>query len=225
LKYYQQLSNASIDVKISETSLTQLAKANIFKMSDLFTSLGSGTGDSGSFAFLAETMSSKGTTTSANRLIIQQAFADTASIADPTIQAYMQFISSLVMTNHLLASAVGADGKLTASDIVQNPTACIATNGICVDGSSPCDKPPVSSLDDTQAPDVTDLSTSSNWNTAPSITKIIKAADAANTASGTLFGGGTGGGLGSIFKDIIDNAGASECQKRYGIVFALFSGN
>ncbi len=228
LDYYKQLSNSFIDVKISETSLTNLANKNIFKMSDLFISLGSDTGNAGSFSFLSETIAIRGKITAADRAIIQNAYADSSLITNETIRNYMQFITSLVMTNHLLASSVGADGKLTASDIVKNPSVCLRVGNVNCNRVE-CEKPDGSALVDSSElfphDDADSIATQTNWETNPSIGKVIVAASAANDASNILFGGGSGGGIGEIFKKIKENPGTSDCQKRYGVLNALFSEN
>jgi hypothetical protein len=220
LEYYQQLSGF-VDEKISETSLTNLANSNIFKMSDLIESLGSGTGGTSSFSFLAETLATRGKTTSADRLTIQKAYADAANIQDSTLKSYMQFISALIMTNHLLASAVGADGKLTASDIVSSPTACNTSTCVGAGEIAKCEKPSSSSLLDKLGSDAGILGTASNWDTDPSIEKVIQAAIAANDASTILFSSGnTSTGLGDVF-NTLSNAGANDCFKRRAIISAL----
>ncbi len=232
LEYYKQLPDSYIDIKVSETSLTNLASSNIFMMSDLFLSLGDSTGDSGSFTFLSETMATRGKTSSADRLTIQKAYADSNNITNETIRAYMQFITSLVMANHLLASSVGADGKFRSSDLVKNPTACFNAGVGCM--PSDCEKPDGSELVDSTdlfpANDVdinspSPLSDSTNWESSPTIGKVIAAAIEANKASDALFGEGSGGGIGQIFKKIKENPNTSDCQKRYGVLNALFSNN
>jgi hypothetical protein len=222
--YYQALSNSYADVKVSETSLTTLGENNIFFMADLFEALGSGTGGANSLVTLAETLAARSKTDATTRTTIQTIYANEAAITDSTLKAYSQLISSLSMFSSLLASAVGADGKLTASDIVIDPTACKAAN-CTTTVTTECNMPVGSSLVNEDASEVTDLATSTNWNSSNSISKIKFAASAADTAVSTLTSssgsgifsalnalGGLGGGA---------TAAAARCS-RQALITTLF---
>ncbi len=226
LEYYQQVSGFN-DQKNSEISLTNLANANLFKMGDLFETLGSGTGSSSTFTGMAEILASRGKTSGADRLVIQKAYADAASITEPTLQAYIRFISAMTMMNQVLASAVGADGVLTASDIVQSPIDC--RTEVCTATPTSCVKPGSSQLEDNLAgSEAGSLSNASNWNGSASIIKAISAATAANSASDTLFGDSNDNGLGNVFNQLNDIGNGEgdaikACLQRKALLTALFN--
>ena len=180
---YSALSTSSNDVKVSELSFTVLREQNIFSISDLVASLGSNRGDQTTFINLAQLMASRGKTDGATRTVIQAQYLANASVNDPNLRAFMQLMVATAMFTEILSTAVGTDGVLTASDIVDaaNVTACKnASFPIC----TPC-----TSTAKTLAnisPDVTDLSTATNWSTAGSFTKLQVAATAAANQLGTL---------------------------------------
>jgi len=197
--YYQALSNSYLDVKVSETSLTTLEENNIFFMADLFESLGSGTGGASSVIALAETLAARGITTATNRTTIQSTFQNDLAISDSTLKAYSQFISSVAMLSTLLASSVGADGKLTASDLATNATVCKTKDVSSCAAASECDNG--GGMLDAAASEITEASgigVATNWDTAVSAVKFRAAANDANNASTTLTGSNGGGIFGAI---------------------------
>ncbi len=234
LEYYQQISVES-DQKVSELSLTNLANANLFKMSDLIESLGSGTGGINSFAFMAETLASRGKTTGADRAIIQKAYADAStSINEPTLRAYIQFVASMAMMNQVLASAVGTDGQLTAADIASDPVACRNSNcGVGGGNDTDCDS---NNNFRTVVPGAetevnSNMELANNWSGSPTVKKALIAATAANTASIALFGSANNNGIGGVFYDIITepNNGVTDqqigCFQRKALLTVLFPNN
>lgn len=221
LEYYQQISVDS-DQKISELSMARLADANLFKTSDLIESLGSGTGGANSFLAMAETLASRGKTAASQRVTIQAEYAKASSISEPTLRAYMQFITAMTMMNQVLSSAVGADGQLTASDIVTNPTLCRSST--CAVAADCTNSNLVETAGGTEIGtfNQTAMDSATNWDSTPSLNKVIAAANVANAASVILFGAGNNNGLGQIF-DNLDGLGASgECLKRKTLINTLF---
>ena len=211
--YYQALSNSYIDIKISESSLATLGENNIFFMSDLFESLGTGTGGTTSIISLAEKLAARGITTAANRTTIQTVYQNESAISDTTLKAYSHFISATAMLSSLLASSVGADGKLTASDLAVNASVCKSKNNSNCAAASECDNG--GGMIDAATSEITEISgisVSSNWDTAVSAIKFRAAATDANTASGILVGS-SGGGIFGAISGLGTVVGATDSQK------------
>lgn len=137
-EYYQKISNGSYDAKMSEGSLVMLAENNIFFMSDLISSLGSGIGGASSLIALAQTFRSRDKTDSTTFTIIQRTYGRTLWISEPTLKAYYRFISSLAMMSAVLAGPVGPDGVLTASDLAATPSTCKGLNAATCAASATC---------------------------------------------------------------------------------------
>jgi hypothetical protein len=153
---------------------------------------------------------------------IQAEYAKASSISEPTLKAYMQFITAMTMMNQVLSTAVGADGQLTASDIVTNPSLCRASN--CVVAADCTNSNLVESAGGSEIGSFnqTAMDSATNWDSTPSVNKVIGAANVANAASVILFGAGNNNGLGQIF-DNLDGLGASgECLKRKTLINTLF---
>jgi hypothetical protein len=216
------------DIKVNETSLATLAKANIFLMGDLIGSLGSGRGSGASFATMANTLAARGAGTAANRVIIQQTFADNGSITNTKLKAFSKFLSALSMANAILAETAGSDGILTAGDIVANPTACKVA-GTC-SGNPDCAQPGTSNvaLSDGHDPvaynsttDTGGLYASTNWGGNATLKKFISAAENANTEAGRFTGASGGSGIFSAINTLAGLGSSLEPCVRQQLVNTL----
>jgi hypothetical protein len=125
-EYYQKISNSAYDAKMHEGSLAILGENNIFFISDLISSLGSGVGGASSLITLAQTLRSRNKTNAATFEIIQNTYSRAALISDPTLRAFSQFISSVAMMSAVLGNPVGSDGILIESDLAATPATCKA---------------------------------------------------------------------------------------------------
>ncbi len=194
--YYQALSNSYADVKISESSLATLGENNIFFMADLFSALGSGTGNATTLITLAETAYARNKFDATSRTTIQTLYGNEASISDSTLKAYSQLITSLAMISNLLANGITSGGKLTAANIASDPTTCKAATTTCAVGSAcvcaACDAGTGTGIvngDNSAA----DMATSTNWSGVANWNKISASLSSANTAITTLTGSGSSG--------------------------------
>jgi len=185
-EYYNQLSDSENDTKLSELAFTEMAETDAFSIRDLITSLGSDRGGGNSFLKIAELMAGRGKTDGDTRAILQSAYASVGGIQNTDLKSFMQFITALGMFNEVLANAVGPDGVLTASDLAQNPSACILGGAPACASSSDCDNPGTN-LVNTIVGDVTSLD-SGDWTSGASLAKLQFAAAAAADALGNLSG-------------------------------------
>jgi hypothetical protein len=225
---YNALSSQYNDEKVSELGLTLLAQENIFSISDLVASLGDNLGSSASFAFLAVALQQRGVTGGAARTTIKQVYDSDSGITDDTkLLAFSRFIATLAMMNEVLANAVGANGTLTAADIVATPATCNSSNGTDIVA---CAAPAGTALtyDSNDHSAFTNAGTSgtADWSGPATIQKLITAAS--QTASEfSLFGtGNTNQSLLDAIQQISQyNAGVgtpvAEAQVRWGITTAL----
>jgi hypothetical protein len=172
-EYYQALSNSQADVKTSETILMQLAQNGFLSISDLVASLGSGRGNGTTIVNIANKLVVRGNTTGANRTTIQSLYTQAETITETNLKGYTKFMVAFAMLTQTLASAAGGDGLITDSDF-SSSSSC-RTNGSCAGG----DCAQGSSLLGTVASDGTlsNISTSTGWNTSPSLKKINEAAN------------------------------------------------
>ncbi len=212
---YNALSASFDDVKISETSLTIFAENNIFSISELVGSLGTNIGSASSFKTLAESLAQKGVTSGDYRTIIKTRYDADSSITDAKLKAFAKFIAALSMFNEVLANAVGADGSLTASDIVTaaNVTACKA--------GSACDPnctAPTGTAMTYNSSDTSDLtlatSTTNDWSGAATIQKLVKAASEAQTEMNIFAPTSTNQGLLKAIQDLASISGAEPCARK-----------
>ena len=181
---YAALSTSQNDVAVSETSFTNMAAQNIFSIQDLVASLGSNHGDQTTFINLTQLMAANGKTDVASTAFLQTQYTANAAIVDPSLRSFMQFLVSTAMFAQILSSAVGADGVLTASDLVDagNLTQCRnASNLLCTGCTSSA-----GTLNNTVATEPTSISVAANWNTAPTLSKLVIAASAAANTLSTL---------------------------------------
>jgi hypothetical protein len=187
LEHYQALSDSYADIRINESSLAQLAQAQVFSFSDLITSLGTSLGNGRTLSAMAELIASRNAATSSNRILIQQTYANNGSIAQGNtgskLRAFSRFISALSMYNAVLASAVGADGVLTASDI---------SAGDCANDINACG--PTANLPDTAGvgQDPSDLNSPTNWSSTPSMEMLWTALSAADSDAADFTGSQSG---------------------------------
>jgi hypothetical protein len=136
---------------------------------------------------MAELIASRNASTSASRLLIQQTYENNANIelSNPQskLRAFSRFISALSMYNTVLASAVGADGVLTASDI---------SAGECANDINVCG--PTANLPDTAGAgqDPSDLNSATNWSNTPSMEMLWTALSAAESDAADFAGSQSG---------------------------------
>ncbi len=225
LDHYRALSDSFADIRINEISLTQLAQAQVFSFADLISSLGTSLGNGRTFSSMAELIASRNVATAANRVLIQQTYANNSAIAQGNagskLRAFSRFISALAMYNTVLASAVGADGILTASDIVQDPTLCAADSNPATIPVS-CAEPSGTTMPDSSpGGSPSDLDTATNWNNGASLEMLWAALSAAD-AEAAIFTGSQKGILSSI-NDLLDQAplGAAAGLKRQQLITIL----
>lgn len=195
LSHYEALSNSKIDEKLSEKSLTTLAQNGIFSFSDLIGTLGSSRGGGASFSSLGNLLAQRGKTTSAIRQIIQETYAQNNGIQRAELRAFSKFISSLAMFNSILGTIAGADGLLTASDIVSSPTGCTVTTcfaqaaGACAAASGN-----VANFSSASPALLTNMNTLGDWTGTTDLTMLLSAAKTTQTHIGE-FASGAGGGI------------------------------
>ena len=229
LDNYRALSGNQNDIKVSETSLTQLAQANIFSFSDLISSLGGATGSGGSFATMANDLARRGAASETNRLLIQTIYAANASINDQKLQAFSKFLAAISMVNELLAEIAGPDNSLTGHDIVANPSACLAAN--CGSTPTACDPvggtsgtPKVYTNGSNSLGDPTNLDSVTNWNNSPTIQMLLIATDVANQRASEFRGAG-GSGIFSAISNLgpLGSSAPGQCLIRQQVlsVFGL----
>lgn len=224
LDNYKALSDSYADVRINETALTQLAQARIFSFSDLIGSLGSSLGSNLSFGTLANTLASHGAATTTNQSLIQKIYNDCNSISNVKLKAFSQFIAALSMFNTILGSAVGDDGVLTASDLVQDPGTCATATSMDLLNPSfhACDKPIGSALFDySEDSGSIDIALATGWEGSPSMEKLIAAASAANSAAAAFIGSS---GSSGIFQTLGSLAGISGGDQAIRQSFVSFLG-
>jgi hypothetical protein len=227
LDHYRALSDSYADIRINETSLTQLAQAQVFSFSDLITSLGTSLGNGRTLSSMAELIASRGAATASSRILIQQTYANNNSIEagkpalNAKLRAFSRFISALAMYNTVLASAVGADGILTASDIVDDPALCAAdSNPVTIPVS--CVEPLTTAMPNSSVGgNPSDLDTATNWGSGASLKMLWDALSAADSEA-AIFTGSQNGILSSI-NDLLLQApsGAAEGLKRQQLVTIL----
>ncbi len=218
---YQALSSAFNDVKVSETGLTTLAENNIFSISDLVSSLGSNLGGAASFSILAEALASRGITAGTYRTTLKTVYDNNAAIGEANLRAFSRFIAALGMFNEVLANAVGADGKLTAGDIVNPSTlaACRAGGTApgnpsgCVLNAVNCAAPSGTALTYDGA-DAASMSTvGSDWSGPATIQKMIRAASAASTELSVFANASSNDGLLSTINQLATISGGEACTR------------
>lgn len=222
--YYQQLSNSSEDIKLSELALTQLAQDDVFSISDLISTLGSGRGDGNTFTLLANMVSLRGKSSSGIRTRIQKAYADASQIQDPSLRGYIRFVTSLAMFNNILAYAAGNGNELKANDLAQNAQACVSAGTACASFPTPaaaCNAPTTGRLASTSGTVPTNLNTAANWDAEPTLVHLEKAAAAADAASQEMTGSSSSSGILAAMSEMGNLPGADHC-KRQVIVKTLF---
>jgi hypothetical protein len=225
-EYYQALSSAQNDVKLSELSLTTMAENNAFSIKDLISSLGNSRGGGASFAMLSETMAARGKTDGATRSLLQQSFASVSGIQNSDLKAFMQFLTALATFNQVLSSAVGADGILTGDDITNSASGCIAAGAGGCAAAAACGIPSGSALLNSTGAEVTDMSSNTNWNSPPTLEKLRQSANSAATALSAL-GNTSYQGILDIMNqlnNLPDPSIAASCT-RYVILTTLFPNN
>lgn len=212
LEHYQALSDSYADIRINETSLARLGEARVFSFSDLISALGTSLGNGRTLSSMAELIARRNVATAANRLLIQETYASNGTIsnANPKLRAFSQFLSSITMFNTVLAQAVGADGVLSASDIVTDPTACagdalqcVATAGFPDGGTTP------------------DLTAPGDWDGTASLNMLWSALDTAEQRIGEFTGNQTG--ILSSINELLTQAppGAGSGLKRQQLILIL----
>ena len=222
LSNYNALSAAFNDTKISEISLTNLAKNGLFSMDDLIKSLGDGNGNGASVTAMTDLLFSRGKTQSSDRVYIQQIYSSDNSIFDAHQQGYAHFIADVAMINALLAAAV-TSGSLKVTDIVTN-AACL-TDAACGGGSGDCAAPAGTNFLYPAGADTTVITSSTGWSGPASIKKLVAVAQQASTdftaatdQSSTNFQG-----IVSSLHNIVTAGGlAGEICVRQGLAQVLF---
>jgi hypothetical protein len=221
---YNALSSQFNDEKVSELGLTLLAQGNIFSISDLVASLGDNLGSSASFAFLAVALQQRGVTGGAARTTIKQVYDSDSGITDDTkLLAFSRFIATLAMLNEVLANAVGADGTLTAADLVANPATCNSSAG---GDSVACGKPAGSAFtydpSDHSAFTTTGTSGTADWSGPATIQKLVSAAAQTATEFSQFGSGNTNQSLLDAIQTLSNvDLAQEEGYVRYGITTAL----
>lgn len=223
-EYYNQLSNSAADVKFSELGLTRLAEAQVFSISDLITTLGSGRGGGNTFTLLANMLATRNKDDAATRVLIQEIYASADSIGSSSLRGYIKFVSAMTMFNSILAYAANGDGEVIGNDLVQNADACLnAGLGGCM-GTTACDQSS-SGLLNNSGSDPTDLATATNWDAEPTLVHLEKASAAADAAMQEMTGSSSGfSGLLGAMNELgnLPGPGQERC-KRQVIVQTLFS--
>ena len=221
---YQALSSAYQDVQISELGLTTLAQNNIFSISDLVSSLGSNLGDASSFAFLAEKLATRGITNGTYRTSLKAVYDNDSAIIEPNLRAFSKFIAALGMFNEVLANAVGADGRLTATDIVNPATlaACRANGNnpanpsSCVFNLTNCAAPPGTAFT-FNAGDTSNMNATSglasDWSGAANVQKLLQAASAASSQLAVFTHGSSNQGLLNTINSLAGISAAEPCTR------------
>lgn len=219
-EYYQKLSNSLSDVKTSELAFVNLAQNGIFSMQDFVASLGSSRGSGTTFLRMAERIAARGKTASTDREAIQAYYASLSTISDSRLRAYMQFIVALAMFEDVLATAVGADGVLTSTDIASSDSCRTIAQGAC--STAPCNAGFANT-----GTEPTAMSSSTNWTTAPSVKKLeIAASDASTALSNAGISSSVGGTvqlMTSISSQLV--GAASDNCRRWFIINLLFNSN
>ena len=214
LEHYQALSDSYADIRINETSLAQLSQARVFSFSDLISSLGTSLGSGRTLTSMAELIASRNVATAANRVLIQSTYANNSAIsnANPKLRAFSQFISAITMFNAVLAEAAGADGILSASDIVTTPTACagdalqcFATAGLPDGATNP------------------DLTAPADWDGTASLNMLWSALDTAEQRIGEFTGNQTGilSSINELLTQAPPGAGSTSGLKRQQLILIL----
>ncbi len=190
LEHYQALSDSYADIRINETSLARLGQARVFSFSDLISALGTSLGNGRTLSSMAELIARRNVATAANRVLIQETYASNAQISDsnPKLRAFSKFISAISMYSTVLASAVGPDGILTASDI--SPGSCGTVLGDC--------GPTTGMPDSSTGGNPSDLDDILPWANEPSIEMLWVALAAAASEAETISSGSPSGVLSSI---------------------------
>lgn len=219
---YAALSSNYNDAKVSENSLSLLAQANIFSISDLVRSLGTNLGSPASFAILAETLAGRNIIDGAHRTTIKKAYDDDSKINDGHLKAFSKFLAALAMFNELLANAVGPDGKLTVTDIVTSASLSNCKSTLGALGS--CVAPAGTTLGDVPGDNGLSLATAgTDWSGPASTQKLITTVIELATEFGFFSGSNQNDGLIVYLKQIqtLAGGGASDSINRYAIITAL----
>ncbi len=220
-EYYGQLTGDE-DNKISKLALLTLAENNIFKLTDLIDSLGSGTGNGSSLALLAGVMHKRGKFDAATRVTIQEVYESAAAITNDELRGFTQFVAANAMVNSILAIDVGADEILAATDLVNTPGTC-ATTCCAITCAADCGTSG-DLADGTGVP--LSMSSASGWSThPPTHDQLLGAADATSTAANLMTGSSSGGGIVSTLNTLQAQLGvaADENCRRAVIKEVLFS--
>jgi len=202
LSNYKALSNSYNDIKINESSLTTLAKNQVFSFSDFIGSLGSSNGSSATFTQMSTILAGRSANTGSVFQLIQQTYRDNAGISNTKLKAFSQFISAFSMFNSILSTAVGADGLLSANDIV-NSTSCLSDCSV----TTTCTAPSSTNLTFSVAALDMDTDSAASWNGGATIQKLIQAASKANSAA-NAFTGNSSSGIFSSLQTLASISGA-----------------
>jgi|GEM_PF-3743056 len=215
LEHYRAISDAYADVRINETSLTQLAQAQVFSIADMIASIGTSLGSGNTLISMTELVASRNVMNAANRAMIQRTYAnnDLISNQNPKLRAFSKFISAVAMFNTLMASAVGPDGKLTASDLAVGGTACIGDASLVQ-----CAAPGGTNLIDTNGSEPANMG-ASGWENSPSVDMVWTALSDASTEINTFAGNASG--ILSVIVDIINTGAATPAAKRQQLIQIL----
>jgi hypothetical protein len=225
---YTALSTNYNDVKLSELALTTMAENQVFSIRDLIDTLGSNRGGASSFALLAETMASRGKTAGSITAALQTSYASLAPITNTDLKAFIQFLTAYAAFNQVMSAAVGADGKLTASDIVLTPATCRVATGVTCGTEPACGSPVGSGMVDNTGlgTEPTTFTTAANWGTGASLQKLRLTAIASGDALDAL-GNSSYSGILDVMKqlqtipDPTGGAGSAQCT-RWAILTTLF---
>ncbi len=217
LKYYQQVSANESDVKISETALATLAEGNIFYISDLISSLGSGSGGGSTFIGVAENMYARGATTAASREIIAKVYVSASGIVNAHLKNFVQIISGISMIGSILGSYAGPNGTLVVTDLVQSAS-CNSTT--CSAGGNTTCNAGIAGFTGSFSP--VSINTPSLWD-GNTLLQLVSMLDLVNTSIGNLTGSGsTGSGLFSAFGNLSElDSLVSNCM-RASLISVLF---
>lgn len=222
LEYYQQLSNSQADVRLSEQLLVELAQAGFISVSDLVSSLGSSRGGGNSIINQANLLAKNGKNTGANRTSIQSFYSRAASITDTQLRGYIRFLIAYSMLAQTLGSVAGGDGLVTQSDLAASAN-CNASGAPACGGDANCNEGSSLLLDTADDGSLVDMDNSAAWSGSPSLKKVTKAAEAANSGL-TDMGVSTDGGIFQAVSSLASIPGGDNCIRRQ-LMSTLFPNN
>jgi hypothetical protein len=192
-KNFAKVSPSDVNDQAQDTAYMLLDQngADFAGFVDAF--VGDGKGGGGGLTSLGTHISQKGGASGeAKRVALANAVVQSQNITgNPSLKGLVQFLTATALSGEILSELAGSDGSIPKTAIALNPTACVATAGVCalpatlptplptpiagVNGGDPNPCSPPTGTIFTRAGATTDIVATSPTSTNPSLEQFFSA--------------------------------------------------